>query len=112
MILSRGGGAVEELACFNDERVVRAVAECPIPVITGIGHQRDESLVDLVADQKVHTPTAAAELVVPAIAELYSQHQERVTTVCEVVGNYYTDEADRLPINRKSFATFGLRTAN
>ncbi|MEA5565700.1 exodeoxyribonuclease VII large subunit [Anabaena sp. UHCC 0399] len=77
LILSRGGGAVEELACFNDERVVRAVAECSIPVITGIGHQRDESLTDLVADVCVHTPTAAAETVVPSLAELYSQHQQR-----------------------------------
>ncbi|MDJ0773919.1 MAG: exodeoxyribonuclease VII large subunit [Mastigocoleus sp. MO_167.B18] len=108
LILSRGGGAVEELACFNDERVVRAVAECPIPVITGIGHQRDESLVDLVADRKVHTPTAAAELVVPAIAELYSQHQERVTTVCEVVGTYYTDEADRLQLIENRLRRLGL----
>ncbi len=78
LILSRGGGAVEELACFNHEGVVRAVANCSIPVITGIGHQRDESLVDLVADASVHTPTAAAELVVPAIAELYAEHRQRV----------------------------------
>ena len=98
LILSRGGGAVEELACFNDERVVRVVAECPIPIITGIGHQRDESLVDLVADRKVHTPTAAAELVVPAIAELYSQHQERVAALHEVVSDFYKGAADRLQL--------------
>ncbi|MBW4501794.1 MAG: exodeoxyribonuclease VII large subunit [Scytonema hyalinum WJT4-NPBG1] len=85
LILSRGGGAVEELACFNDERVVRAVACCSIPVITGIGHQRDESLVDLVADASVHTPTAAAERVVPALAELYAQHQQRVVALHESV---------------------------
>jgi exodeoxyribonuclease VII large subunit len=77
LILSRGGGAVEELACFNDERVVRAVADCSIPVITGIGHQRDESLTDLAADVCVHTPTAAAETVVPSLAELYTQHRQR-----------------------------------
>lgn len=81
LILSRGGGSVEELACFNDERVVRAVANCPIPVITGIGHQRDESLVDLTADACVHTPTAAAELVVPAISQLYAEHQERIAVL-------------------------------
>lgn len=85
LILSRGGGAVEELACFNDERVVRAVANCPIPVISGIGHQRDESLADLVADVCVHTPTAAAERVVPALSELYNQHRQRVVTLQEVV---------------------------
>ncbi|MDM9379558.1 exodeoxyribonuclease VII large subunit [Chlorogloeopsis sp. ULAP01] len=85
LILSRGGGAVEELACFNDERVVRAVANCSIPVITGIGHQRDESLVDLVADESVHTPTAAAERVVPALVDLYNQHRQRITALQQVV---------------------------
>ncbi|NWF58781.1 MAG: exodeoxyribonuclease VII large subunit [Fischerella sp.] len=85
LILSRGGGAVEELACFNDERVVRAVANCSIPVITGIGHHRDESLVDLVADESVHTPTAAAERVVPALADLYNLHWQRVVGLQQVV---------------------------
>jgi exodeoxyribonuclease VII large subunit len=78
LILSRGGGAVEELACFNDERVVRAIANCGIPVIAGIGHQRDESLADLAADASVHTPTAAAEMVVPSLQHLYSQHRQRL----------------------------------
>lgn len=85
LILSRGGGAVEELACFNDEQVVRAVANCSIPVITGIGHQRDESLADLVADACVHTPTAAAEQVVPELSELYVQHRQRITALNEAV---------------------------
>ena len=85
LILSRGGGAVEELACFNDERVVRAVAKCSIPVITGIGHQRDQSLADLVADACAHTPTAAAEQVVPELAEIYAQHRQRITALNEVV---------------------------
>ncbi|MCM0593775.1 MAG: exodeoxyribonuclease VII large subunit [Gloeotrichia echinulata IR180] len=88
LILSRGGGAVEELACFNDERVVRAVANCFIPVITGIGHQRDESLVDLVADACVHTPTAAAEMVVPSLSDMYAQHRQRVNALHEAVGDY------------------------
>jgi exodeoxyribonuclease VII large subunit len=63
--------------CFNDERVVRAIATSPIPVITGIGHQRDESLADLVADACAHTPTAAAELAVPALAQLSNAHRDR-----------------------------------
>ncbi|MDK2411030.1 exodeoxyribonuclease VII large subunit [Aphanizomenon sp. PH219] len=87
LILSRGGGAVEELACFNDERVVMAVANCPIPVITGIGHQRDESLTDLVADSWVHTPTAAAETVVPSLSDLQIQHQQRITDLCTAVNS-------------------------
>ncbi|HIK05822.1 MAG TPA: exodeoxyribonuclease VII large subunit [Trichormus sp. M33_DOE_039] len=85
LILARGGGAVEELACFNDERVVRSVAECSIPVITGIGHQRDESLTDLVADVCVHTPTAAAETVVPSLPQLYTQHCQRVDALYDAL---------------------------
>jgi exodeoxyribonuclease VII large subunit len=79
LILSRGGGAIEDMACFNDERVVRAIALCPIPVVAGIGHQRDESLADLVADVCAHTPTAAAEQTVPELDDVYLEHQERTT---------------------------------
>lgn len=90
LILSRGGGAVEELACFNDERVVMAVANCSIPVITGIGHQRDESLTDLVADVCVHTPTAAAETVVPSLADLQIHHHQRITALFIAVNSLLT----------------------
>jgi exodeoxyribonuclease VII large subunit len=69
IILARGGGATEDLGCFNDEAVVRAIAECPIPIVTGIGHERDESLADLAADARASTPTAAAALVVPKLAD-------------------------------------------
>jgi len=77
LILARGGGATEDLECFNDERVVRAIAHCTIPVISGIGHHRDESLADLVADVHVHTPTAAAEEVIPLFTDVIQGHQER-----------------------------------
>ncbi len=70
LIIARGGGATEDLSCFNDETVVRAIEACPIPVVTGIGHERDESLADLVADVRASTPTAAAALVVPNLADL------------------------------------------
>ncbi len=78
LILARGGGAVEDLACFNDERIVRSVSQCKIPVITGLGHERDESLTDLVADFCAHTPTAAAAKVVPNLRELYISHRYRL----------------------------------
>jgi exodeoxyribonuclease VII large subunit len=100
LILSRGGGAVEELACFNDERVVKAVAYCTIPVITGIGHQRDESLVDLVADAAVHTPTAAAELVVPALVELQAQHRQRAIHLYDIVRSSVDTRRKRLQEKR------------
>jgi exodeoxyribonuclease VII large subunit len=108
LILSRGGGAVEELACFNDERVVRAVANCSIPVITGIGHQRDESLTDLVADVCVHTPTAAAERVVPELTELYNQHQQRITALHTACHQQLEAANDRLQILRNRLRNLRL----
>lgn len=85
LILARGGGAIEDMACFNDERVVRAIAECPIPIISGIGHQRDESLADLAADVCAHTPTAAAEQAVPQLADLHLAHRERAIVLGDAV---------------------------
>jgi exodeoxyribonuclease VII large subunit len=78
IILARGGGATEDLSCFNSEIIVRSIAECTIPIVTGIGHERDESLADLVADVRATTPTAAAAVVVPALTDLWDEHQDRV----------------------------------
>lgn len=86
LLLGRGGGAVEDLVCFDDERVVRAIATCPIPVITGIGHERDESLADLVADVCAHTPTAAAEQIVPALNDLRYHQAQLLQRLAQVTG--------------------------
>ncbi|MEL6157901.1 MAG: exodeoxyribonuclease VII large subunit [Cyanobacteria bacterium J06554_11] len=84
LLLARGGGASEDLVCFDDERVVMAIATAPMPVVTGVGHQRDESLADLVADVCAHTPTAAAEQVVPSLDDLYSEQVQYLQRVGQV----------------------------
>src|SRR3954453_2500520 len=73
IVLARGGGSFEDLLPFSDERLVRAVAAAPVPVVSAVGHEQDTPLCDLAADVRASTPTMAGKLVVPELSQLFGK---------------------------------------
>src|SRR5918992_743684 len=99
VIIARGGGSFEDLLPFSDERVVRAIAAAPVPIVSAVGHEQDTPLSDLVADIRASTPTAAARLVVPDLGEL----TERLTRarLALPAGTHRTLERQRHTLEQK-----------
>lgn len=96
LIVARGGGSIEDLWAFNDERVARAVAACSIPVISAVGHETDTTLIDFVSDLRAPTPTGAAEKAVPVRAELLAQVQGLEARLTRAIGRTFETDRTRL----------------
>ncbi len=87
IIIGRGGGSAEELGCFNDEQVVRAVADCSVPIISAVGHETDVTLCDLAADVRAATPSQAAEFAVADVGALKREVDQKYLRLNKMVDN-------------------------
>lgn len=96
IICGRGGGSIEDLWCFNEEIVARAIYDSKIPVISAVGHEIDFTIADFVADLRAPTPTGAAEMAVPNIADLNNLFNQLKIRATKAIQNKMTSTANRL----------------
>lgn len=104
LIVGRGGGSIEELWAFNEEIVARAIFHSKVPIISAVGHETDVTIADFVADLRAPTPTGAAELAVPHMAELSERLLVRHTRLLRAMKEKLVKDSKRLDTLRKSYA--------
>jgi exodeoxyribonuclease VII large subunit len=104
IVLTRGGGSFEDLLPFSDERLVRAVATCPVPIVSAVGHEQDTPLCDLAADVRASTPTMAGKLVVPELTELSGKLDRARTSLARCVARTLDRHTMELAHARASMA--------
>jgi exodeoxyribonuclease VII large subunit len=107
VIVARGGGSIEDLWAFNEEAVVRAVADCSIPIISAVGHETDTTLCDFAADLRAPTPTAAAEIAVPVRSELLQRLGQISLRMSGAVRRHVDRAAERLEAQRRLMPKLG-----
>lgn len=98
ILLVRGGGSLEDLMAFNDENVAMAVANCPHPIISGVGHETDFSIVDFISDYRAATPTAAAEVASPNKSDLQQHLSKRHQRLQSAIGQDVTQKRQQLRV--------------
>lgn len=96
VIIGRGGGSIEDLWAFNEEPVVRRVAELSIPVISSVGHETDTTLIDFVSDMRAATPTAAAEIATPVLMEIHQQLRNLQTRLEQALSRQLQIKRERM----------------
>jgi exodeoxyribonuclease VII large subunit len=109
IIIARGGGSIEDLWCFNDESVARAISRSPVPVISGVGHEVDFTIADFVADVRAPTPSAAAELITPDQEEVRSTLEAYAATLDAILSDRIRQFRLRLQLNERALAHLSPR---